>query len=445
MNAPFKYFVKVTKSYQDDSGIYVEGIASGTLEDRDDQRMSVDVLKQFVQAIKQEPLPLTNSHPRPGEIGADLGEVVDAAILNDEFNSLWIKAKLDDDNPTNDYLMRKINEGKKFAFSIEGTKPKTRTVWSDRLKQYIQEFAYILPTAISITSQPSYIPSFLQAVIKASTKPDDGIGEAMDSTKELNGMMVGNQDEPPYLDHLTDRGDAQVWLVDGEYVRKNIDEEFTNYGQHYRFDFIPEDELWLDRDAATSDEIPFFIDHLLLERRLMQGGMKYDEALAEADQAERTERVRAGDMDTESLGTLKPGEAHEQLLETLPDDTEIWLVDGELVRSTVDTDFTEGGHGYVYDFVPKDEVWLDDVLEPDERDFVLLHELYERNCMEGGEDYDSAHVKASEIEHKCRENPDTLAAALAGQSVHAVKKQIIKSYTTTDAMKALLGIALELT
>lgn len=46
--------------------------------------------------------------------------------------------------------------------------------------------------------------------------------------------------KPPYLRKDEQRGDFQVWIVDGSYIRGHIDEEFTNFGQHYRFPYIPE-------------------------------------------------------------------------------------------------------------------------------------------------------------------------------------------------------------
>ena len=101
--------------------------------------------------------------------------------------------------------------------------------------------------------------------------------------------------KPPYIRQLDERGDMKVWVVDGSYVRGHIDEEFTNFGQHYRFPFIPSNELWLD-DASQSDEQQFFIDHLLVENRLMAKGASYEKAIVAGDQAERTERRRAGDV-----------------------------------------------------------------------------------------------------------------------------------------------------
>ena len=86
----------------------------------------------------------------------------------------------------------------------------------------------------------------------------------------------------PYINKLEERGKLQVWIVDGTYIRSHIDEEFTNFGQHYRYPYIPLNELWIDQEAEH-DERQFFIDHLLLEHRLMEEGMPYEKALVEAD------------------------------------------------------------------------------------------------------------------------------------------------------------------
>ncbi len=69
-----------------------------------------------------------------------------------------------------------------------------------------------------------------------------------------------DQSRPPYIKKLDNRGNLQVWIVDGSYARGNIDEEFTNFGQHYRYSYIPPNELWIDREASNN-EYEFFIDH----------------------------------------------------------------------------------------------------------------------------------------------------------------------------------------
>ena len=221
----------------------------------------------------------------------------------------------------------------------------------------------------------------------------------------------------PYLREAESRGDLRVWIVDGAYVRGHIDEEFTNFGQHYRFPFIPEKELWIDREAHD-DEHRFFVDHLLEERRLMAKGMPYATAIETADRVERRERRRSGDVRrlTGKGKNLPDGHAvHRRLWKTLESGISVWIVDGRLVRSVFDIDFTAGGHDYVYEFVPENEVWIDDDIAEDERGYVLLHELHERNRMATGWPYSKAHAESSRIECRARHRPDQLHDALAAE------------------------------
>jgi len=221
----------------------------------------------------------------------------------------------------------------------------------------------------------------------------------------------------PYLEKVDQRGDFQVWIVDGPYVRGHIDEEFTNFGQHYRYPYIPDLEFWIDREAEH-DERAFFIDHLLAEHELMAKGMDYDDALTEADRRERIERRRAGDVRVvthDGQDLPDPAVVHERLWKGLENGVKVWVVNGRLVRSAFDIDFTAGGHDHVYEFVPENEVWIDDALEENERGFVLLHELHERNRMASGMPYSQAHAESSRLEFHCRHHPDELHDALAAE------------------------------
>ncbi len=218
----------------------------------------------------------------------------------------------------------------------------------------------------------------------------------------------------PYLKEVGQRGRIKIWIVDGSYIRTKMDEEFTNYGQHFNFKYIPQDEFWIDREA-NPDELKFFVDHLLVEHRLMARGVPYDSALDAADKAELAERRKAGDVRklTKGGGLPDPSKVHVRLWKKLESAVSVWIVDGRLVRSVFDVDFTEGGHDYVYEFVPENEVWIDNDLVEAERPYVLLHELHERNLMARGWDYDRAHEDASKIEYHCRHHPEELHMALA--------------------------------
>ncbi len=224
----------------------------------------------------------------------------------------------------------------------------------------------------------------------------------------------------PYVSFAGRVDGIDVWVVDGQYVRENLNEEFTNFAQHFNFRFIPVREFWLDRER-TPGEAAFFIDHLLLENKLMAQGIPYAWALELADGVELGERKHSAlGREGEALvgvhdyaGLL--AKIHKEPLAEYSTDVKVWVVDGELVRDVLFIDFTEGGHDKVYKFVPEKEVWLDDDLMPEERRFVLLHELYERRLMSKGWPYNRAHHAASRIEFHCRRHPELLDAALKAE------------------------------
>ena len=171
--------------------------------------------------------------------------------------------------------------------------------------------------------------------------------------------------KPPYVRKLDERGNLKIWIVDGAYIRSHIEEEFTNFAQHCQFSFIPEDELWIDQSTNTDDQ-QFYIDNMLVMHRLVEQGVSYDKALAAAELEERKERRRAGDVSrlTEHGQKLPEGkDVHLQLWKKLANGVSVWIVDGRLVRSVFDLEFTEGGHDHVYEFIPPNEVWIDNDLE----------------------------------------------------------------------------------
>ena len=210
----------------------------------------------------------------------------------------------------------------------------------------------------------------------------------------------------PYIKKFSSINHFDVWLVDGMYIRANMDKEFTNFGQHYRFTFIPENELWIDHERVPGEE-NFFIQHMVIENHLMAKGTSYEEALAKADAAELRQRRKVDFI--KQARKVEPNEEliksiHIQLLTTYSKNLQVWLVSGRKVRDHFYIEFTEGGHDKVYNFIPPKEVWIDDDLPLRDRKFVLLHELHERALMAKGMSYSEAHNRASMLEYHCRHN-----------------------------------------
>jgi hypothetical protein len=245
--------------------------------------------------------------------------------------------------------------------------------------------------------------------------------------------------DPPYLQEFAKISGFTVWIVDGTHIRNNIDIEFTNFGQHYVYDFIPESEFWIDQEHSPG-EVELFVTHLLVEHKLMKEGKSYEEAVEAADFVELEARnktpkiMKLGKKAMDRDEVLK--KVHKELYSEYGE-LKVWIVDGELVRSAIYINFTEGGHDKVYPFVPENEIWIDDDLSRDEMKFVLLHELYERNLMvknwsyyveeeeqlkhRRGNRFKSAHTAASALESLCRQNPQILDAQLSEEIEKATK------------------------
>ena len=67
------------------------------------------------------------------------------------------------------------------------------------------------------------------------------------------------------------------------------------------------------------------------------------------------------------------------------------------------TDFVEGGHGYVYEWIPKDEIWIDNKIKSKEIPVIILHEFTERTLMKYKNiPYGRAHIAASKVEFEHR-------------------------------------------
>ena len=220
----------------------------------------------------------------------------------------------------------------------------------------------------------------------------------------------------PYIKKIGRVSGFNIWTVDGKYIRDNLDEEFTNFGQPLDFKIIPKNEFWIDKEHS-GNESRFFIMHMLAENKLMKEGKSFDEARVYANKIEKKERTNSKVFKNARKKIEHKKEIlkkiHKKLLKKYSNKKiKVWIVDGEMVRDLFLSEFTEGGNDKIYSFVPKGEIWLDDDLSTKERKFILLHELHERNLMEKGWTYDAgkraAHWSASKIEHFCRRYPQFL-------------------------------------
>jgi len=99
----------------------------------------------------------------------------------------------------------------------------------------------------------------------------------------------------------------------------------------------------------------------------------------------------------------------------LLDGTKIYIVDGTYIRNHFYIDFVLGGHGYVYDFIPKNEIWVEQVKNNIDERHNLTHEIIEYLLMKHtDQDYENAHefsAKAEDILRKFQTNKSLINAA----------------------------------
>lgn len=214
-----------------------------------------------------------------------------------------------------------------------------------------------------------------------------------------------------YIKKLEPVGKHKVWLVNGELVRKNINENFVAYDEHYHLPFIPKNEFWID-ESTNPSEWHFFIDHLINEQWQIEQGKTYAEANKKADTLEKRERAKLLHIEnhTDTKETTKEilNKIHVKIWKEFSDVITVWRVDGKTVRDYFLIEYAEAGHDKVYSFIPKNEIWVEEILSEEEAKFELLHELHERYLMCNGKDYAHAHLGATDVEDRYRHNPEGL-------------------------------------
>jgi hypothetical protein len=75
----------------------------------------------------------------------------------------------------------------------------------------------------------------------------------------------------------------------------------------------------------------------------------------------------------------------------------VFLVDADKIRDLIDIDFTMGGHGFRYVYIPEGEIWIDSDNQ-DEKEAIILHEFTEAELMKNGMNYYEAHDLSCEKE-----------------------------------------------
>jgi hypothetical protein len=219
----------------------------------------------------------------------------------------------------------------------------------------------------------------------------------------------------PYIRKIGKFSGYDVFYVDGIWVRKNLEREFTTYADHIKYNFIPKKEFWIEEEFAKK-EWKYYVKYFIAKIKYLQEGNDLKKSIFLANIIEQKERDKS-----KIIQKLKKSTKEEQiksihkkfLKEYSNDSIKVWIVKGFLVRSLYFLDFSSGGHDKVYTFIPKNEIWIDDSMNPSDIKYLLIHELHERYHMNQGLYYDfenqksnDAHALAHKLEEECRNSPE---------------------------------------
>jgi hypothetical protein len=237
--------------------------------------------------------------------------------------------------------------------------------------------------------------------------------------------------------------DCTVYSVNGFAVRNAAqpDEEFGNFAFREEFpDLIPAHEVWISEKLAAKEGVFFIANALTQLKRQAEGATEkaYDDGL----EVERLLRERLNGV------TFRDGKPHKQVPESIyledyltlldpQEPVEVWLVDGNLVRSYDKTDYTEGGHGYVYPWVPKAQIWIEDGVDRRAVPFIVIHEYLKRRLMRDQRlGYDRAHDICSRVEFEVRKGKGIAPFLVRGR--RKLSKTDLPSLTSDEVFDGVL-------
>jgi hypothetical protein len=210
----------------------------------------------------------------------------------------------------------------------------------------------------------------------------------------------------------------EIYIVDGETIRREIFPDFIFGGNEQRYPFVPHNEIWID-NSVSNREYPITLKHELNEMYLMRDfGMTYNQAhdsslmievrlrteLNKEAQEHEKSLPEVSPIDTDSLkqitslpDKIKLKDIYHQKREVINNKYTVWLVDGDKIRKEIYPDFGFNGDWYDYFFIPENEIWIDGSVSCEQYFYSMLEEINAIEMITAGENYTEAAKKIHEI------------------------------------------------
>lgn len=188
---PFTFYIEKAVATETEKELIIEGVASTTNIDHDNERMSKEALDAMVNIINTKGVPLRVEHSKSQN--AIIGDVFKGWV--DDRQQLHIQARLDKSHPVSPVLHHSMMTlGKKMGFSVGGLVKRAMREFSEAKGKLVKTFYDVELKEVSVTPRPANYDSW--AVAKSMAK-DEVEAEAMRGT--YHDMFLF---ENPQMDYL---------------------------------------------------------------------------------------------------------------------------------------------------------------------------------------------------------------------------------------------------
>jgi hypothetical protein len=238
--------------------------------------------------------------------------------------------------------------------------------------------------------------------------------------------MYPRHEDSPYIKLMEKIGLIDVWIVDGEYIRGNLQPQFTNHAHSLDREYkgiIPKNEFWIDIGCDT-EEYDWYLEFMFEEcyhlSRLVPEKKAEQYAIMAVNREKERSKRRGGAF--HEIPNINVKVLQDEIKTDYQDEPiKLLLVYGKLIREPgIDPLFAHGGHDLVYpEFVPNNTVWIDNTAINKAWAHLAVHECGERKDMHrfGGkgdtsESYKKAHRIALRDEQKCMHDEEHLLKRL---------------------------------
>lgn len=143
-----------------------------------------------------------------------------------------------------------------------------------------------MKTQLQLLQQLLHTHGYTRESIKVSKMLDPQLGTSEEKYHperiELDPEVVEKLEK----EEIGELKGYKVFFINGTELRNHVDPDFLGGSNFSRNRFVPLNELWIEKNTAEEDVVPYIL-HEQLEAKLMKDeGLSYDEAHSKATEAE---------------------------------------------------------------------------------------------------------------------------------------------------------------